>query len=94
MKATDTLARARELVGGDRAETYGPMRLLHDKQAAALQFYLETRRDPAAPITAADVAHIQVLWKMCRTQCGAGTPDSFVDMAGFSAIAGELSDDG
>ena len=92
MKAGDILRRARELVLGDRAAAYGPMAVLHDKQASALQFYLEIRRETAAPITAVDVAHIQVLWKLCRTQCGAGTGDNWVDMAGFSGIAGELSE--
>ena len=92
MKASDICRRAADLVDGDRARTYGAMAVTHDKQAAALQFYLAIRRDPAAPITAVDVAHIQVLWKLCRTQCGEGVPDNHVDMSGYAGIAGELSE--
>ncbi len=90
MKATDTLARARELVGGDRAETYGDMALLHGKIAILWDAWLKVKRDPDAPLTAEDAAHMMGDVKKARTQCGRGTPDNYTDGAAFFAIAGQV----
>ena len=92
MKAGDILRRAADLVDGDRAKTYGPMARLHGNIAILQEAYLKIRRDPDAPLNGEDVAHMQTLLKIARTQCGAGTGDSYVDSAAYQGIAGELSE--
>ena len=47
--------------------------------------YLQTK------VSAGDVALMMVLLKVSRVKSGRPKPDSFVDMAGYSAIAGELT---
>ena len=92
MKAGDILRRAADLVDGDRAETYGDMAILHDKIAIMWEAWLKVRRDPDAPLTAEDTAHMETLLKMARTQCGKNTEDNYTDGAAYQAMAGELSE--
>ena len=93
MKATDTLARARELVGGARAETYGDMAILHGKIAILWNAWILVSRGIDPHLTAEDVAQLESLLKKARTKSGKGTPDSYVDDAAYAAMAGELSSD-
>jgi|TARA_R100001509_G_C4872481_1_gene217242 hypothetical protein len=44
-------------------------------------------------ITAHDVAMLMLLLKVARTKSPNPTKDTYVDMVGYSAIAGELADD-
>ena len=90
MKAHDILKLATTLVIGARAKTYGPMARLHGNIAILQEAYLKIRRDPDAPLNGEDVAHMQTLLKIARTQCGAGSDDSYVDGAAYQGIAGEL----
>ena len=92
MKAGDILRRAADLVDGDRAKTYGDMKLLHGKIAIMWDAWLKIRRDPDAPLTPEDTAHMMGLMKKARTQCGEGTPDNYIDDAGFAGIAAENSE--
>ena len=89
--ADHVIKSAAELVHGDRANTHGDKRKNHQNIAAAWNFYLSIRRDPAAPLTEVDVAQMMVLLKLSRTQTGAYNPDDYVDMVGYAAIAGELA---
>lgn len=41
-------------------------------------------------ITAKDVAMMMALLKIARIKTGTGTEDSFVDLAGYAACAGEI----
>ncbi len=82
------LNEAARLVGGDRAETHGDAKELHDKIALLWAAWLLVRRP--GPLTAEDIAHMEVLKKMARTQCGTGTQDNYVDAAGYAALAGAL----
>lgn len=92
MKAGDTLRRAADLVDGDRAQTYGDMAILHGKIAIMWDAWLKIRRNPDAPLTPEDTAHMMGLMKKARTQVGEGTPDNYTDDAGFGGIAGELNE--
>ena len=92
MKAHDILQLAAKLVSGERAVTYGDMAILHDKIAILWEAWLKVRRDPNAPLTPEDIAHLDCLKKMARTQAGKGTPDSYTDAAAYAAMAGELSE--
>ena len=42
------------------------------------------------PISAKDVAMMMALLKIARIKTGTGTEDSFVDLAGYAACAGEI----
>ena len=42
-------------------------------------------------ITAADVAHMMVLFKLARIQSGTGTEDSYIDLAGYAACGCEIN---
>lgn len=41
--------------------------------------------------TATDVAMMMALLKVARIRSGTGTEDSFVDLAGYTAIGGEIA---
>lgn len=87
-KAVSILEEAARLVGGDRAETHGDATILHDKIAVLWGAWLVIRRP--GELTAEDIAWMEVLKKMARTQCGTGTRDNSVDACGYAAIAGAL----
>lgn len=91
MQASEMLLQVAQLVGADRAAQHGDKRQNHENIAALWNAYLAIRREPGAPLTAADVAHMMVLLKVARTQLGAHNPDDHCDMAGYAAIAGEVS---
>ena len=82
--ANELLSVADNLVAGDRAEEYGDKKVMHDNIARLWSAYLETE------ITAHDVALMMTLLKLARTKAGITSDDTYVDMAAYSAIAGEL----
>lgn len=69
----------------DREEEYGSPADNFRLTAQLWSDYLQTK------ISAGDVALMMVLLKVSRVKCGHPKADSFVDMAGYSAIAGELT---
>jgi len=91
--AAEILAVTTALVTGERAASHGPARRNHDNVAALWNAYLAIRREPAAALSAQDVALMMALLKIARTQLGAANPDDFVDLAGYAAIAGAVAGD-
>ena len=91
MDAKEIVSIALDLVGGDRANTHGDKTKNHDNIAEMWNGYLRIRKDPVAPLTAADVAIMMVLLKVARTQLGAFNPDDAVDACGDSAVFGEIA---
>lgn len=85
--------RAADLVGGDREVQHGTKRKNFENIVTLWNAYLQIRRDPAAPLTIVDHAHMMVLLKIARTQHGAFNPEDSVDMVGYSACAGEVACD-
>ena len=69
----------------DREEEYGSPADNFRLTAQLWSDYLQTK------ISAGDVALMMVLLKVSRVKSGHPKADSFVDMAGYSAIAGELT---
>ena len=69
----------------DREEEYGSPGDNLRLTAQLWSDYLQTK------ISAGDVALMMVLLKVSRVKSGRPKADSFVDMAGYSAIAGELT---
>ena len=89
--AAKIASRAVALVSGDRAASHGDKRQNHENIAALWNAYLSIRREPAAPLSAVDVATLMALLKIARTQLGAHNMDDHIDHVGYAAIAGELA---
>jgi hypothetical protein len=87
MNRNEILETARNLINGERAEQYGNAYLNHARIAALWTTYIRSKPDDLTPV---DVAMMLVLMKVARS---IETPkdDSFVDIAGYSALAGEMS---
>ena len=85
MKITkEFLAKASTLVAGDREKDYGDKVHNHNNIAKLWSAYLDTE------IRAHDVAILMSLLKVARTKLGAVSEDTYIDMAAYSAIAGEI----
>ena len=88
MKVKEILETAIKLVCKDRKETHGPnMRESFEKTANLWSNYLGYK------IKAKDVPIMMVLLKVTRAKDGAFNPDDYVDMCGYSAIAGQIDSD-
>ena len=95
MTKEEILALAKEMVSKDRNETHGDAFKNHAEIAEFWNIFLDNKLRPMANITAADVAIMMILLKISRhTQGEKFNLDNFVDMAGYSAIAGEIGDSG
>lgn len=79
------LQEARALITGDRNKQYGEPVANHTDIAAGWSVLLD------ADVTAEQVALCMAWLKMCRTKTSPGKRDSYVDGAGYIAIAGECA---
>ncbi len=82
--ATTICQKAAKLVGGDRERQHGDKKENLGNCAALWAAYL------GIPITAEQVAWMNVLQKCARTKTGEHNPDDYVDAAGWSGCAGEV----
>jgi len=90
-KAEEICRQAADIVAGDRAAQHGPKERNHQNIADHWNAYLGDRL--TSPITALDVALMMVELKIARTKAGSGRTllDSYVDMAGYAGVAGEIA---
>lgn len=79
------LARAAEVTGGERHDSYGPVEPNLQRIANLWMAYL----GPGALLSAEDVAWMMVLLKMARSGAHGYHEDNYVDAAAYAAIAGE-----
>jgi len=86
MKRAEVLDQAKECVCGKREQDYGSPEDNFKLIADLWSDYLRGIR-----ITAKDVAMMMVLLKVARVRNGGGSGDSYVDIAGYAACAGELT---
>lgn len=98
MHRKDLLKSAKELTCGDRNAAYGPPYENLSDCAMLFTAYLCAKYggvilDPKQfALTAEDIAHFNVLQKMARSWRGdEPRPDTYIDMAAYSAIAGECA---
>ena len=85
MKLTkEFLSEASRLVGVDREKDYGDKVDNHNNIARLWSAYLDVE------VKAHDVAIMMVLLKIARTKLGKVSKDTYIDMAAYSAIAGEI----
>lgn len=91
MNRTEILTQASELVNADRQSDYGKpddnFQVIADFWQVYLQHHTRSSRYRIQPH---DVALMMILLKIARTFYGNSKPDTFIDMAGYAALAGEL----
>ena len=84
MITKECLSQAITLSANDRQKDYGDKVDNHNNIARLWSAYLDT------DIKAHDVAIMMALLKMARTKLGAVSKDTYIDMAAYSAIAGQI----
>lgn len=88
MNRKELLEEAGRTIAGPRQEEYGDARQSFDLIAALWSAYTGAR------ITGSDVAGMMVLLKVSRTRTSPEKLDSWLDIAGYSALAAEMVSDG
>ena len=83
-KTKEFLEKASELVAVNRETDYGDKVHNHTNIAKLWSAYMGVK------IEAHDVAILMTLLKIARTKLGAVSDDTYIDMAAYSAIAGEI----
>lgn len=94
MKRAEILDKAKEMVTGQREQDYGSPEDNFNIIAEYWMTYLAAifkARDTVA-LTADDVANMMCLFKLARITTGTGTADSYIDLAGYAACGGELTE--
>lgn len=95
MTREDILKTAKECVCGQRQEDYGTPEDNFNTIANLWSVYMNASHPkfPIGAITAKDVAVMMALLKVARIARGSSL-DSFVDLAGYAACAGEIATKG
>ena len=96
MNRTEILTEATRLTTGDRQAEYGEPWRVYGVVAQMMQAYLNGRRragDAEITITAEDVLNIMALVKIGRIATGKVKADSYIDLAGYAALAWEVATD-
>ena len=95
MSKEEILVKANQLISKTRNETHGDAFKNHAEIAEFWNIFLDGKLQPMASITAQDVAIMMILLKVSRSNQGKEfNLDNFIDMAGYSAIAGEIGNSG
>jgi len=89
MQAVDLIARAGELVGGDRAATHGDKHRNFSNIAALWNAFIAAKN--GAALDASDVGIMMTLLKIARTQSGAVNADDYIDAVGYIACSAEIA---
>lgn len=84
MNRNDILETAKLIVNGEREGQYGAPEDSFSNIARLWGIYLGRDLEPS------DVANLMVLMKVARNMNGVYKADNWVDMAGYSALGGEL----
>lgn len=94
MKRSEILEAARRCVCGEREQDYGTPENNFETIGLLWGVYLRAAhpeiRLPINGITAKDAGAMMALLKVARIATGS-SPDSFVDLAGYAACAGEIA---
>ena len=85
MNKEEVLAKAGEVIGGCREETYGCPLVNHERIAAGWRVILNKQ-----DITPGQVATCMAWLKIARLVESPDHEDSWVDLVGYAAIAGEM----
>ena len=90
MNRTEILQKADQCVSGYREQDYGSPEDNFTTIAGFWNTYLRAARGIEPEIGAKDVAVMMALLKIARIAGGGGSGDSYVDLAGYAACAGEI----
>jgi len=94
MKRAEILDKAKEMVTGQREQDYGSPEDNFNIIAEYWMTYLVAifKARDTVELTADDVANMMCLFKLARITTGTGTADSYIDLAGYAACGGELTE--
>jgi hypothetical protein len=84
------LEEALKATSGPRRRDYDAASPNHKRIADAWEWYIRARKDPGAPLSALDAAHMMILLKLARA-CYTPTRDTYIDIAGYARCAAEIS---
>lgn len=85
------LQEAARIIDGKRTDDYGDPEDSFTAIAEVWNWYLNQGNvQLPGPLVAADVAHMMALLKLARVTTGHGTRDTYVDIAGYAALAGRI----
>lgn len=85
------LTEASGLITGQRQEDYGTPEENFQRMADYANIHFKKNLENNIPISPRQTAEYMILLKMART-INSPTRDSYVDIAGYAGIAGELAD--
>lgn len=85
MTRMELLETAAKIVTGHREEEYGSPEDNFRAIADLWSVYLDRQ------ITPSDVAAMMILFKIGRLSTGAGSADTWIDIAGYAACGGEIT---
>lgn len=85
MTRSDILNEASRLINGDRAVDYGDARLAFEDIGILWSTILRHHVSPM------DVARCMVAVKIVRLSSSPTKPDSWIDIAGYAALGGEIA---
>ena len=85
----EILDKAKDCVCGQRQQDYGNP---EDNFALIADLWTSYINKDDLYFTSKDVAMMMALLKVARIRTGKGTRDSFVDLAGYAACAGEIAE--
>lgn len=85
MTAHEILTKAGEIISGERNARYGKPEDSHARIAAFWSVYLDRKISPR------DVALMMVLMKVARSQHDENYTDNYVDICGYAALAGGMT---
>jgi len=94
MKRAEILDKAKEMVTGQREQDYGSPEDNFNIIAEYWMTYLDAvfKARDTVELTADDVANMMCLFKLARITTGTGTADSYINLAGYAACGGELTE--
>jgi hypothetical protein len=88
MKRAEVLDTAKVCITQDRAASYGPAENSFSEIAAAWNWWLSGKLKEN--LSAHDVSMMMVLFKAARIKNNTSHVDSYTDLCGYGAIAGEM----
>jgi hypothetical protein len=91
MNRDDILYEAMQCITVDRAATHGDAEDSFSEIAKLWDWWLQNRNIPEAELLPEDVAMMMALFKIGRIAGNRTHEDNYVDLAGYSALAGEIS---
>lgn len=91
MNRDDILYEAMHCINVDRAATHGDAEDSFSEIAKLWDWWLQNRTIPEAELLPEDVAMMMALFKIGRIAGNPTHDDNYVDLAGYAALAGEIS---